>query len=229
EGDAEHVERLALEPVGAAPQRHDRVDGEVALGIELHFDAQIGTAGQRAQPVHHLERSLPVAVLDRGDVHQVIVGLSGRVAQPGHHIEQRFASDIDDRIAARFERAADRGAPPEGRPQRVDGRVHAERNWWTEFPNGSEISSICSGGRRNPWSSSGCSSRRGTRSNSDSPLIFLCSSSTPYSSPSGRGGQPGAYTSTGTMVSIPCPIAELSKMPPVEAQAPSATTHTGCG
>src|SRR2546430_11820766 len=33
-------------------------------------------------------------------------------------------------------------------------------------------------------SSSSCSSRRGTRSNNDSPLIFLCSRSTPYNSPS---------------------------------------------
>src|SRR5205807_9501618 len=142
-----------------------------------------------AQTVHHLEWSLAVPILDRRDVHQVVVGLLGRVAQPGHHVEQRVAPDVDDRVAARLQPAADRIA--EGRPQRVDGRVHAERNWWTEFPNGSEISSISSGGRRKPRSSSGCSSRRGTRSNSDSPLIFLCKSSTPYSRPSGRGGQPG--------------------------------------
>src|SRR5256885_17071600 len=78
----------------------------------------------------------------------------------GRGLEQRAAPDVDDRVAARLEPAADRIA--EGRPQRVDGRVHAERNWWTEFPNGSEISSISSGGRRKPRSSSGCSSRRGT-------------------------------------------------------------------
>src|SRR5205814_1826050 len=75
----------------------------------------------------------------------------------------------------------------EGRAQRVDGGVHDERNWWTELPNGSEISSISSGGIRSPLASSGCSSRRAGRA-SDSPLIFLCSISTPYSSPSGRGG-----------------------------------------
>src|SRR3989449_9774031 len=127
------------------------------------------------------------------------------VAQPGHHVEQRRAVHVDDRVPARLDRPAERAA--EGRSQGLGGGVHAERNWWTEFPNGSEISSICSGGSRRPRSSSGCSSRRAARSNSDSPLIFLCNSSTPYSSPSGRGGHPGTYTSTGTIVSIPCTIA----------------------
>src|SRR5207248_313124 len=82
--------------------------------------------------VDHLERSFPVAVLDRGDVHQVIVGVSGRVPQPGHHVQQRLAPDVYDRVAARLKRAADRGA--ESRAQRVDRGVHAERNWWTEIP-----------------------------------------------------------------------------------------------
>ena len=70
-----------------------------------------------------------------------------------------------------------------------------------------EISSIVSGGSRRPLSSSGCSSRRFTASNSDSPLIFLWRSRIPYNKPSGRGGQPGTYTSTGTIVSMPCTIA----------------------
>src|SRR2546430_1985567 len=130
-----------------------------------------------------------VPVFDRRDVDQVVIALLRRVAQPGHRVEQGFARDVHDRVAAGLEPAADRAA--EGRSQGVDGRVHAERNWWTELPNGSEITSICSGGSRRPRSSSSCSSRRGTRSNSDSPLIFLCSSNTPYNSPSGRGGHPG--------------------------------------
>src|SRR5207253_279968 len=53
EGDAEHVVHLTFEPVGAAPQRHDRVDSELALGIEFHFDAQVGPACQGAQVVDH--------------------------------------------------------------------------------------------------------------------------------------------------------------------------------
>src|SRR5207249_314907 len=120
ERHAEHVVDLALQPVRAPPQRHDRVHGEVTPRSEPYL-----------------------------------------------------------------------------RSQGVDGGVHAERNWWTELPNGSEISSIVSGGSRRPRSSSGCSCRS-AGSSSDSPLIFLWRSSTPYSRPSGRGGQPGTYTSTGT-------------------------------
>src|SRR5439155_7090726 len=160
----------------------------------------------RAQQVDDLERPFPVAVLDRRHVHQVVVALSGIVAQPAHHVAQLAGAHGDDGPAvARLGHAADRVT--EGRPERVDGRIHAERNWWMELPNGSEISSTSAGGSRNPCASSGCSSRRRTASNSDSPLIFLWSSRIPYSSPSGRGGQPGTYTSTGTMVSIPCTIA----------------------
>src|SRR5437867_8557784 len=205
ESDPEHVVRLPLQPVGAPPQRHDGVDGQVPARIELDFHSQVGAARERAHVVDHFERPLAVTVLHRRDIEQVVVALLRRIAQPGHRVEQGFARDVDDGVAARLEPAADRVA--EGRSQGVDGGVHAERNWWTELPNGSEISSICSGGSRRPRSSSGCSSRRGTRSNSDSPLIFLCSRSTPYNSPSGLGGHPGTYTSTGTIVSMPCTIA----------------------
>src|SRR6059036_2994622 len=176
-------------PIGAAPQRHDGVHGQVPARVELDLDSQVGAARERAQEVDHFEQSLAVTVFDRRDVDQVVIALLRRVAQPGHRVEQGFARDVHDGVAAGLEPAADRAA--EGRSQGVDGRVHAERNWWTELPNGSEISSICSGGSRRPRSSSSCSSRRGTRSNSDSPLIFLCSRSTPYNSPSGRGGHPG--------------------------------------
>ena len=42
--------------------------------------------------------------------------------------------------------------------------------------------------------------------------------------PSGRGGQPGTYTSTGMIVSMPCTTAYESNMPPVDAQAPMEMT-----
>src|SRR4029077_6856639 len=110
------------------------------------------------------ERALAVAVLDRRDVHQVVIPLVWRVAQPDEDLEQCLGTPVHDRIAARLERAADRVA--EGRSEQVDGRIHSERNWWTELPKGSEISSIASGESRSPRSSSGCSSRRGTPSKS---------------------------------------------------------------
>src|SRR5689334_19223224 len=131
----------------------------------------------RTNAVEDFEVALPVAILDGGTIHEVAVSLGRRIAQPREHLEQGVAAHIHDGVAARLERAADRAA--EGRSEGVDGRIHAERNWWTELPNGSEISSIVSGGRRNPRSSSGCSSRRRTWSNSDSPLIFLWSSKIP--------------------------------------------------
>src|SRR5206468_2776527 len=131
-------------------------------------------------------------------VNEIIEFLIWRFLQPRHRLEQAIRSDEHDRLAV----ARDLGAKS---PRNLG--CHDERNWWTELPNGSEISSIVSGGSRSPLSSSGCSSRRRTASNSDSPLIFLCRSRMPYSRPSGRGGQPGTYTSTGTMVSMPCTIA----------------------
>ena len=42
--------------------------------------------GERAELVDHLERALGVAVLDRGDVGEVVEVLAGRVAQPGEHV-----------------------------------------------------------------------------------------------------------------------------------------------
>src|SRR5207245_1747648 len=187
EADAEPVVRTPLQPLDAAPQRHDGVHAQVPARVELDLDSQIGAAGERAQEVDHLERSLAVPVFDRRDVDQVVIALLRRVAQPGHRVEQGFARDVHDRVAAGLEPAADRAA--EGRSQGVDGRVHAERNWWTELPNGSEISSICSGGSRRPRSSSNCSSRRGTRGNGEPPLVFLCTSSTPYNRTYDKGTQ----------------------------------------
>src|SRR5579884_1609737 len=177
EPDAEHVEDLALEPVGALPDGHHRIHLELAARIELHLDPQVSAAPQRAQVVHDLERPLAVPVLDGGEIHEVVVLLSRGVAQPAHHVAQALPRHVHDRVPARLHGATDRIA--ERRAQRLDRRVHAERNCWTEFPNGSDSSSISAGGSRNPRASSGCSSRRGTRSNSDSPLIFLCSSRMP--------------------------------------------------
>src|SRR5258706_12803625 len=187
EADAEHVKDLSLEPVGAAPQAPHRVHGELLRRRQLDFDAQVDFALERAEEVHDLERALTIAELDGCDVDQVVEFLAWRRFQPPHRVEQALAGDEHHGLAIARDFAAKR---PWDRGDRRS-RSHDERNWWTELPNGSEISSIVSGGSRSPLSSSGCSSRRFTASNSDSPLIFLWSSRMPYSSPSGRGGQPG--------------------------------------
>src|SRR5436189_5346083 len=49
----------------------------------------------------------------------------------------------------------------------------------------------------------------------------------PSSTCSGRGGQPGIYTSTGIILSIPCKTEYVSKIPPLQAQAPMLNTHRG--
>ncbi len=150
EGDAEHVEHFPLQPIGAVPQAVDGVDGQLRVGRQLDFDPEVGFARERAQEVHDFEGTLAIPEFDRRHIDQVIVVLAGRVLEIAHRVEQTLACDIDDRVAVRgygFPHCA---------------RNHEERNWWTELPNGSEISSIVSGGSRSPFSSSGCSSRRRT-------------------------------------------------------------------
>src|SRR5690606_17465104 len=44
---------------------------------------------------------------------------------------------------------------------------------------------------------------------------------------SGLGGQPGTYTSTGITSSMPCNTEYVSKIPPLEAHAPTAITQRG--
>ena len=128
ERDPEHVVHFALEPLGAGPQRHDRVHRELPAGIELDLHPQVHAPLQRSQEVNDLERALAVAVLDRRHVHQVVVPLARRVAQPLHHFPQLLGADADEGLAvARHGGAADGGA--EGRSQGVDGGVHADRNW----------------------------------------------------------------------------------------------------
>src|SRR5207247_5356922 len=148
-------------------------------GRQLDLDPDVGAPLERAQEVHDFDRPFAIAEFDRGYVDEVVEFLARRLLEPLHRCEQPVARDVHNPLTVtRYCFSYGAGN-------------HEERNWWTELPNGSEISSIVSGGRRRPLSSSGCSSRRRTASNNDSPLIFLWSRRIPYSSPSGRGGQPG--------------------------------------
>src|SRR3989304_6997614 len=51
-------------------------------------------------------------------------------------------------------------------------------------------------------------------------MILFCSVRIPWISDCGPGGEPGTYTSTGTIWSTPCTRAELLKMPPGDGPAP---------
>src|SRR5690606_23947734 len=54
-----------------------------------------------------------------------------------------------------------------------------------------------------------------------------CSSVSPSISASGRGGQPGTYTSTGMKLSTPCTTLYTSNMPPEFAHEPIEMTQRG--
>src|SRR3954453_18228708 len=59
--------------------------------------------------------------------------------------------------------------------------------------------------------------------------ILSCSRISPYSSASGRGGQPDTYTSTGTILSTPCRTLYVGNGPPALEQLPIEITHFGSG
>src|SRR5206468_11060575 len=96
EGDAEHVVDLAFQPIGPRPERRYRINREVAAGVELDFDAQVGAALQAAQEVYDFQGALAVAVLDGGDVHEIVVRLAGGVAQPAHYIGEAIGAHDHD-------------------------------------------------------------------------------------------------------------------------------------
>ena len=110
EDDAEHVEHLPLQPIGAAPEIDHRAHLERPGLVERDLDPQIGPAGQRAQLVDDLERALRVAILHRGDVREVVVALGRRVLEPGQDVVAPLAARVDDGAAAGGERPADRVA-----------------------------------------------------------------------------------------------------------------------
>src|SRR5258708_7869367 len=70
---------------------------------------------------------------------------------------------------------------------------------------------------------------RSLRSTVPSLRILSCSRIRPYSSASGRGGQPETYTSTGTTLSTPCRTLYVGNGPPAFEQLPIEITHFGSG
>src|SRR5207248_10120075 len=59
--------------------------------------------------------------------------------------------------------------------------------------------------------------------------ILSCSFIKPKKSPSGRGGHPTIYTSTGTMRSTPCKAEQVLKGPPTHEHAPIDMHHFASG
>src|SRR5262249_4821559 len=112
---------------GAGPDRYDRIDGQLAMCIELDLDTEIGPTSEGSNEVDDLERAFAVAVLHGRDVRQIVVFLSRRVVQPAQDVTERVTGDEDNGLTvARNGRAADRAAP--GRSQCLYRRIHDERN-----------------------------------------------------------------------------------------------------
>ena len=99
ETDAEHVKALALQPIRAlvhAPDARHLEHGRAAR--EAHLESQEAAKRQRPQMPHDLERPLRIAILDRGDVREIVVPLTGIVVEPAHDLEELVVADDDVRL-----------------------------------------------------------------------------------------------------------------------------------
>src|SRR5687767_13481474 len=99
EADAEHVEALALEPVGPLPDAP--YAGHLECRAFVEHDLQPQEAAKREGPEvpHDFNRGLEVPVLHRCDVTEVFVALAGIVMQPLHDLEQARSIHVDRRLA----------------------------------------------------------------------------------------------------------------------------------
>jgi len=161
----------------AVPQAVDGVDGQLVDLLQLDFDPMSALRVQRAQEVHDFEGALAIPEFNRRHVDEVIVVLAGRLFQIPHASSKR-ARDIDDRLAVRAT------ACPQKAGITKNGMV-------TELPERLGDLVDRPGRQPQPLSSSGCSSRRFTASNSDRPLIsYEQEDAVPQ--PFRTGGQPGS-------------------------------------
>ncbi len=90
EGEAEHVERLALEPVGRLPDAGQAGQPGVVLG-HRHLEPQPLAARQRVEVVDRLEALLALRVVDAAEVEQQVVAAVGVVAQLAGQVGQHLA------------------------------------------------------------------------------------------------------------------------------------------
>ena len=97
EDDAEHVERLALEPVGAGPHADERVDlGAVAVLVaDARLEAHAVACCERVEVQHDLEARLAVGVVDAAEVDEHVHVAARIVAQEARDLAP--ARRLDDR------------------------------------------------------------------------------------------------------------------------------------
>jgi len=99
--DAEHVVRLALGPVGRAPQLGERLDfGVVALGItDRRLQAEPVSLAEGVQVRDDVEARLAVEPVDAGQIDEHFHAGLGGVAQEARHFLPMRGID-DDRVVS---------------------------------------------------------------------------------------------------------------------------------
>src|SRR5262245_27557661 len=174
--DAEQIEGLALVPVGAGHHWRDARGLLVSAGLE----AQPLAALDRIQQVHQLEALLALQPIDHRQIDKASVADLGANALERRHQLGQGHVDRDNSV-----RADAHGLRREhGRQTRIEGRHQA-----VAVP-------FC--GMLTPGGV--CAPCRAARLSAAMRSFSLMSES---SNASGVGGQPGTYTSTGTILSTP--------------------------
>src|SRR5262245_57598726 len=179
EGDAEQVEDLPLLPVGVAPdlahRRHHRV-----VARRVGFEDEPVAMRVREEMIDDLD-DVPFRVVHPRLVREAVEAQRRIVAQEARDLGDLGGRHHYARVVARAGQLAD-GVAEAGAQLRVDaGRVlrrHGPR--YARRPAGSVL-----------------------RTSQRSCCIFSWSFMSPSMSASGRGGQPGTYTSTGITRSTP--------------------------
>ena len=124
EHDAEHVERLALEPAGGRPHVDERIE------LDALFAEDVADARLRAQPVllrervemaHDLEPGLAIGVIDAAEIGQHDHLACRIVAEEAVHLDPSRRLDDDGVVAVLARRLEDRLA--EGRLELFDQRL----------------------------------------------------------------------------------------------------------
>src|SRR5689334_9790640 len=175
EPDSVQVEHFALRPVRREKRRRDRGDVLSLGAAELHSNPRV--LRERVEVVHDVESRDTIAPVDGRHVHAVakILGL----LQVAGDVDDALARDGDRQLSGEFLRGRDavgNGAPKGNHPG-VIGRVRRGGPGFGH-QDALRMTFILS--------------------------IFFWSWMIPYRRASGLGGQPGTYTSTGTIRSTPC-------------------------
>src|SRR5262245_43533253 len=196
EADAHHVEGLPLVPVGGRPDRHDARDALAVLEPDLHADGRRPLPDGEQVVVDREPRRLRlrgarvalraqcVDVSARGRA--VVAG--DRALAPAEVVDRRdVGQEVEALLVAQIRTCLDE-----------PGRVDDERRLVVRVLALDKPRDSLEGQLATP---------RISYAGGTPALIFSWSRTIPSSSASGRGGHPGTWMSTGTILSTPWRIA----------------------